>query len=129
MNIGLTAHNSKKALLESFCIAYKGVLKRHHLIATGATGSRIEDSTGIPVEKLHPGLMGGAQQLKNMIVSGDLDMVVFFYSIDPEYHAEEDDLLEIARLCDEYNIPFATNIATAESLIMCLGRGDLENRP
>ena len=40
MNIGLTAHNSKKTLLESFCIAYKGIFKKHTLIATNATANR-----------------------------------------------------------------------------------------
>ena len=128
MNIGLTAHNSKKALLESFCFAYKGILRKHHLIATNATGGRIEKNTGLPVEKLLPGLMGGAQQMRNMIMNHDLDMVIFFYSVDEQYRAEEDELPEISRLCDVYNIPFATNIATAESLIQCLGRGELETR-
>ena len=45
MNIGLTAHNSKKTLLESFCIAYKGIFKKHTLIATNATANHIAKAT------------------------------------------------------------------------------------
>ena len=32
----------------------------------------------------------------------------------------------VMRLCDMHNIPLATNLATAELLVMALDRGDLE---
>lgn len=128
MNIGLTAHNSKKALLDGFCIAYKGILKKHTLIATGATAGRIEKATGLPVEKLLPGDMGGSKQLENIIANNDIDMVIFFHSADLTERAEGINLAEVSRLCDMYNIPLATNIATAESLVLCLDRGDMEWR-
>ena len=51
MNIGLTAHNSKKTLLESFCIAYKGIFKKHTLIATNATANHIAKATGMKVTR------------------------------------------------------------------------------
>lgn len=125
MNIGLIAHNTKKTLLENFCIAYKGSLKKHHLVATGMTGKRIEDATGLTVTKFLPGIMGGDKQFQNEICNHDIDMVIFFHQNDIETKDEGLSLVEVMRLCDFYNIPLATNIATAESLIMGLDNGDI----
>ena len=122
MNIGLTAHNSKKTLLESFCIAYKGIFKKHTLIATNATANHIAKATGMKVTSLLPGQMGGSKQMQNMIANNDIDLVIFFHSADLEQDAESMNLAEM------YNIPLATNIATAESLVLCLDRGDMEWR-
>ena len=71
MNIGLTAHNSKKTLLESFCIAYKGIFKKHTLIATNATANHIAKATGMKVTSLLPGQMGGSKQMQNMIANNE----------------------------------------------------------
>ena len=60
--------------------------------------------------------------------NNDIDLVIFFHSADLEQDAESMNLAEISRLCDMYNIPLATNIATAESLVLCLDRGDMEWR-
>ena len=114
MNIGIIAHNSKKSLIEDFCIAYKGILMKHEVYATGTTGRRIEE-------------VGGDKQFTEMIERGDMDMVIFFYNptmINPK----EPDVYKIIRTCDQYNIPIATNIGTAESLILGLARGDLDWR-
>lgn len=127
MNIGLIAHNSKRALLEDFCIAYKRILAKHELYATGTTGRRIEEATNLKVHKFLPGSIGGDRQFMEMIERNSMDMVLFFYNpamIDPK----EPDIYEISRRCDQYNIPMATNIATAESLILGLDRGDLDWR-
>ena len=43
-------------------------------------------------------------------------------------HSHEPDVNDIVKLCDIYNIPIATNIATAEALILALDRGDLDWR-
>ena len=127
MNIGLIAHNSKRTLLEDFCIAYKRILSKHELYATGTTGRRVEDVTNLKVHKFLPGSIGGDRQFMEMIERNSMDMVLFFYNpamIDPK----EPDIYEISRRCDQYNIPMATNIATAESLILGLDRGDLDWR-
>lgn len=127
MNIGIIAHNSKKSLIEDFCIAYKGILAKHEVYATGTTGRRIEEVTNLHVHKFLAGSVGGDKQFMEMIIRGDMDMVIFFYNpsmINPK----EPDVTEIARCCDQYNIPIATNIATAESLILGLARGDLDWR-
>ena len=54
MNIGFIAHNSKKTLMENFCLAYKYILSKHHLYATGITGRRIEEVTNLKVYKFLP---------------------------------------------------------------------------
>ena len=127
MNIGFIAHNSKKSLIEDFCIAYKGILAKHQVYATGTTGRRIEEVTNLHVHKFLAGSVGGDKQFMEMIVRGDMDLVIFFFfssMIDPK----EQDVFEITRCCDQFNIPVATNIATAESLILGLDRGDLDWR-
>ena len=127
MNIGFIAHNSKKSLIEDFCIAYKGILAKHQVYATGTTGRRIEEVTNLHVHKFLAGSVGGDKQFMEMISRGDMDIVIFFYNpamIDPK----EPDVFEITRCCDQFNIPVATNIATAESLILGLDRGDLDWR-
>ncbi len=127
MNIGFIASNSKKSLIEDFCIAYKGILAKHQVYATGTTGRRIEEVTNLRVHKFLAGSVGGDKQFMEMIARGDMDMVIFFYNptmIDPK----EPDVFEVTKCCDQYNVPIATNIATAESLILGLDRGDLDWR-
>lgn len=127
MNIGLIAHNSKKNLIEDFCLAYKRILEKHSLFATGITGRRIEEVTKLRVHKFLPGSIGGEKQFVEMIVRNNMDMVIFFYN--PLMNSpKEPDIDMICRACDSYNIPIATNIATAESLILGLSNGDLEWR-
>ena len=127
MNIGFIAHNSKKTLMENFCLAYKYILSKHNLYATGITGRRIEEVTGLHVHKFLSGSIGGDKQFMEMVEREDLDMVILFYN-PAMMDAKEPDVGAIARRCDQYNIPMATNIATAESLILGLSRGDLDWR-
>ncbi len=127
MNIGFTAQNNKKSLMEDFCIAYKGILSRHEIYATGATGRRIEEASGLKVHKFLSGSMGGDMQFAEMVERNGLDLVIFFYNPSMA-DSKTPDLYRIVRSCDEYNIPLATNIATAEALILALDRGDLDWR-
>ena len=127
MNLGIIAHNSKKVLIEDFCIAYKNILSKHEVYATGTTGRRIEEATGLHVHKFLSGSVGGDKQFMEMVERQDLDLVILFYNpvmVDPK----EPDVIAIAKRCDQYNIPVATNIATAELLILGLARGDLDWR-
>ena len=64
MNVGLIAHDSKKKLMQNFCIAYKGILCKHNLYATGTTGKLIEEVTNLNVHKYLPGHLGGEQQME-----------------------------------------------------------------
>ena len=59
MNVGLIAHDSKKKLMQNFCIAYKGILSKHNLYATGTTGKLIEEVTNLNIHKFLPGHLGG----------------------------------------------------------------------
>ena len=127
MNVGLIAHDSMKKLMQNFCIAYRGILSKHELYATGPTGLLIEEVTNLRIHKFLPGETGGARQLASQIEQGNLDMVIFLR--DPLHvKAQEPEVNSIVRLCDSYNIPIATNLATAELLIKALERGDLEWR-
>ena len=127
MNVGLIAHDAKKKLMQNFCIAYRGILNKHTLYATGTTGLLIEEVTNLRIHKFLPGETGGARQLASQIEQGNLDMVIFLR--DPLHvKAQEPEVNSIVRLCDSYNIPIATNLATAELLIKALERGDLEWR-
>lgn len=49
MNIALIAHDAKKELLVQFCIAYCGIMSRHHLCATGTTGKLVHEATGLNI--------------------------------------------------------------------------------
>ena len=127
MNVGLIAHDSKKKLMQNFCIAYRGILSKHDLYATGTPGLLLEEVTNLRIHKFLPGETGGARQLASQIEQGNLDMVIFLR--DPLHvKAQEPEVNSIVRLCDSYNIPIATNLATAELLIKALERGDLEWR-
>lgn len=127
MKVGLLAHDSKKKLMQNFCIAYRGILTRHELYATGTTGTLIEEVTNLKIHKFLPGETGGVRQLTSQIEQGNLDMIIFLRDPLPEYDGEPD-LSSVIRLCDMYNIPIATNLATAELLIHALERGELEWR-
>ena len=124
MNIALTAHDAKKELLVQFCIAYCGILSRHSICATGATGKIVSEATGLDIQKFLSGPQGGDQQIASRISCDEIDMLIFF--CDPNKSEMKD--LDILRLCDVNNIPYATNIATAEMLIHGLSRGDLDWR-
>lgn len=127
MNIGLIAHDSKKKLMQNFCIAYRGILSKHELYATGTTGCLVEEVTNLNVHKYLAGHLGGQQQLASQIEHNEMDMVIFLRDpLTPKSH--EPNVNDVVHLCDTYNIPLATNLATAELLIRALGRGDLEWR-
>ena len=127
MNIGLVAHDARKKLMQNFCIAYQGVLSKHKLFATATTGHLVESVTNLSIQKYLAGHLGGQKQIGAQIEQNEIDLLIFFR--DPLTSlSHEPDVNNIVRLCDIYNIPIATNIATAEALILALDRGDLDWR-
>ena len=127
MNIGLIAHDSKKVLMQNLCIAYRGILSKHQLFATATTGRLIEEVTNLNIHKFLAGHLGGEQQLCSQIENNEMDLVIFLRDpLSPKKH--ELDIINIFRICDEHNIPYATNLASAELIIKALGRGDLDWR-
>ena len=122
MNIALMAHDGKKELMVQFCIAYCGILAEHSIIATSTTGKLVADATGLPIGLYMSGAQGGVQQIGARIKFNEIDLVLFFNDpTDPENAAAVD---YICHLCDMRNVPFASNVATAEVLIQGLRRGD-----
>lgn len=127
MNIGLIAHDSKKKLMQNFCIAYRGILAKHDLFATGTTGRLVEEVTNLSIHKYLAGHFGGEQQLGVEIEHNRIDLLIFLRDpLTPKSH--EPDVNNVVKLCDIHNIPLATNVATAEMLIKAVDRGDLEWR-
>ena len=127
MNIGLIAHDAKKKLMQNFCIAYRGILSKHKLYATGTTGRLVEEVTNLTIHRYLAGHLGGTQQLGAQVESNDMDLVIFLRDpLSPKSH--EPDVNNIVKLCDTHNIPLATNLATAELLIKAMENGDFEFR-
>lgn len=126
MNIALMSHDGKKELMVQFCIAYCGILASHNICATKTTGKLVADATGLPISLCLAANQGGSQQIGARIAYNEIDLVLFFS--DPDDTKNQDKVQEIARLCDRYSVPFASNVATAEVLIQGLRRGDLDWR-
>ena len=127
MNIALLAHDNKKELMVQFCIAYCGILAGHSLCSTNITGKLVSEATGLDVTRYNSCAQGGDQQVAARIAYNELDLVLFF--CDPKgTETELKAVNDISRLCDQYTIPFATNAATAEVLILGLQRGDMDWR-
>lgn len=128
MDIAIIADDTKKELMTQFCIAYCGILSRHHLCATSVTGKFISDATGLDIELMMSGAEGGREQVAARIAYNEIDLLFYFKSTEPNQGGFDDDGYDLIRLCDIYSVPVATNIATAEALVMALDRGDLDWR-
>ncbi|MBS4209305.1 methylglyoxal synthase [Bacillus sp. FJAT-50079] len=127
MNIALIAHDKKKEDMVQFAIAYKLILEKHRLFATGTTGKRITEATGLDVHRFQSGPLGGDQQIGAYIAQNEMDMVIFFR--DPlTAQPHEPDISALMRLSDVYNVPLATNMGTAEILLRGLDTGYLDWR-
>ena len=127
MEIAIIASDRKKELMTEFCMAYQGILCKHNLYATESTGKYISDATGLTIECMLPGGSGGIEQLSSRISYNEIDLLLYFRNPlgAPQYNEAEHNLL---RLCDIYNVPVATDIATAEALILALDQGSLDWR-
>lgn len=128
MNIGFIADDSKKKLMQNFCIAYRGILNKHSLYATGTTGRLIEEATTLTVNKFLEGSLDGAQQFASQIENNSMDLVFYFRDPNEVSPTNTRRVQTVLHLCDIYSIPLATNLATAELLIRSLDSGDLEWR-
>ena len=102
MKIALIAHDRKKTLMIKLATAYKHILEKHELYATGTTGMKVMEATGLPVHCL--------------ISEDNIDLVIFLR--DPlSAQPHEPDVTALIRLSDVYEIPLATNIGSAEILL------------
>lgn len=127
MEIAIIAHDLKKELMAQFCIAYCGILSKHKLCATAVTAKYISEATGLNIDRLMTGSQGGEEQIASRIAYNEIDVLLLFRDTRPTAKIKPAEL-ELLRMCDQYNIPVATNIATAEIIITALDRGDLDWR-
>ena len=128
MNIAFLAHDKKKELMVQFCTAYKSVLIKHSLFATATTGRLIADNTGLPITLLLSHKQGGHQQINARIAYNEIDLVLLFSDPNNTDPWDDNQMVETIRHCDKHNVPIATNLGSAEMLIMGLQRGDLDWR-
>ena len=128
MEIAIIAHDMKKELMTQFCIAYCGVLSKHRICATSITAKYITEATGLTIERLMSGEQGGEEQIASRISYNEIDLLLYFRDPRPDAQGNHKRESELLRMCDMYNVPVATNIATAEILVCALDRGDLDWR-
>lgn len=114
--VALIAHDQKKDEMQAFCARHRDLLERFDLIATGTTGLRVREATGLAVTRYLSGPLGGDAQIAARVAVGEVAAVIFL--VDPLYaHPHEPDIQGLLRVCNVYNIPLATNLATAEMVV------------
>ena len=123
----MSSEYDKKKLMENLCIAYRHILCKHELFATGTTGRLVEEAANLVVYKYLAARLGGEQQMGAQIINNDIDLMIFLRDpVSP--HSYESEVNSILHLCDMHNIPLATILATAEAMLLALDRGDLDWR-
>jgi len=115
-SIALVAHDNKKKDIVEWCDFNKAPLSKYCLYATGTTGKRIIEKTGLDINLLNSGPYGGDMELGSMISNKKLDCLIFFW--DPlESQPHDVDVKAVLRIAVLYNTPTACNRATADLLI------------
>ena len=127
MKIALIAHDKKKDKMIKLAVKYKDVLSSHELYATGTTGTLVMGETGLKINRMLSGPLGGDQQIGSMIAENQLDLVIFLR--DPlTAQPHEPDVSALLRLCDVVNIPLATNMSSAEIMLKALQNKEIPCR-
>ena len=117
--IALIAHDRKKDDMVAFAKQHRNVLAKYHLLATGTTGQRVSQATELNVECMASGPLGGDTQIAAQVVAGQVAAVIFL--VDPLYaQPHEPDIRALLRVCEVYDVPLATNLATAEAVVVQL---------
>jgi methylglyoxal synthase len=114
--IALVAHDNLKDDLVGWCVKNVELLKDHQLCGTGTTARLVSEATGLMIERLISGPLGGDQQIGARIAEGNLDML-FFFSDPLETQPHDPDIKALLRIACVYDIPVANNRSTADFLI------------
>ncbi len=114
--IALIAHDKKKDELVKFVKEHVDFFRNYELVATGTTGGRIMDATGLNIKRYLSGPLGGDQQIGADVANG-LIAAVFFFQDPLTSQPHEPDIRALGRLCDVHNVPMATNERAAQLLI------------
>ena len=119
MKIALIAHDKKKDAMISLAIKYQDTLAQHELYATGTTGTLVMGETGLAINRMKSGPLGGDQQIGAMLANGELDLIIFLR--DPlTAQPHEPDVSALLRLGDVQKIPLATNVSSATIMLEAL---------
>ena len=117
--IALIAHDNMKNDLVEFTKKHVDFFKKYPLVATGTTGKRIAEATGLEIHRYQSGPIGGDQQIGADIAMNEMEAVFFFR--DPlTAQPHEPDISALIRLADVHKIPIATNLSTAQLLVIAL---------
>lgn len=114
--IALIAHDNKKSDIVNWALKNKATLEKYELCGTGTTARLVAEATDLPVKRYLSGPLGGDQQIGAKVAEKKIDMVVFFW--DPlESQPHDPDVKALLRISVVYDIPIATNRATADYVI------------
>lgn len=114
--IALVAHDNMKPQMLDWALRHKEELSQHTLVGTGTTGKLVQENTGLAVERLRSGPLGGDQQLGARISDELIDVLLFFWDpLEPQPH--DPDVRALLRIAVVYNTPTASNRSTADYLI------------
>lgn len=114
--MALIAHDNKKAEIVNWSLKNKTVLEKYDLCGTGTTAKLIAEATDLPVKRYLSGPLGGDQQIGAKVAERRIDVVIFFW--DPlEAQPHDPDVKALLRIANVYDIPIATNRATADYII------------
>ena len=119
--VALIAHDKQKAAMLDFARRHREVLARFPLVATATTGKLLSAELGLTIETMLSGPLGGDQQIGARIAEERI-AAVFFLRDPLTAQPHEPDVTALLRVCDVHNVPLATNLRPAESLVQSLRR-------
>ncbi|WP_297597368.1 methylglyoxal synthase [uncultured Cetobacterium sp.] len=119
--IALIAHDNMKPEMVTFVKKNEHILAKYPLVSTGTTGLRIMETTDLTVQRFKSGPIGGDQQIGAEVAMDNIKAILFFR--DPlTSQPHEPDISALIRIADVHKVPIATNLATAELLILGLDK-------
>ena len=120
-SVALIAHDRMKPKLIEFAKKHQNILKNYRLVATGTTGKKLIEATKLKIFPQKSGPLGGDIEIASQILSDEYKFVAVIFIVDPLFtQPHEPDIKALIRICELYDIPFATNISTAHCILESL---------